>query len=401
MPALLCEALSRKLGRIITLDELGLSSDLPSTNHLLDWDLDTVVGLTDLGRVDVNAARRQVLLDVAYSVAALALPGSSWWTEQARRSRTPIDSRRVGRADVEAVRDTVALFQQMDQRRGGGHARSAVVQYLTSDVAPLLRGSFAQDQVRRDMFSAAGELAYLSGWMAFDNAEHSVAQHYFNASIKLSAEAGDAAMAGHVLRAMAHQAVDLGHFRQALNLAAASMTSERYGAATPRERALLGVVHARALAANQQGKQAAQALILAEEDLRSARTGDVDPQRVFFFGEASLAHETACTLRDVNDLQGAINHFRRSVRTRKAASFTRTHAVTLGYLGATQARKGEIEAACRTWAKALDAMEGVRSGRTRQVAATIRSTLAPFRRRQLRYVAEVDDHAANYLSASS
>jgi hypothetical protein len=30
----------------------------------------------------------------------------------------------------------------------------------------------AQAQVRREMFSAASELAYLSGWMAFDDAEH-------------------------------------------------------------------------------------------------------------------------------------------------------------------------------------------------------------------------------------
>ena len=62
------------------------------------------------------------------------------------------------------------------------------------------------------MFSAASELAYLSGWMAFDNAEHSIAQHYFSVAVKLAAEADDPPMAGHVLRAMAHQAVDLGHF---------------------------------------------------------------------------------------------------------------------------------------------------------------------------------------------
>jgi hypothetical protein len=41
------------------------------------------------------------------------------------------------------------------------------------------------------MFSAASELAYLSGWMAFDNAEHSIAQHYFSVAVKLAAEADD------------------------------------------------------------------------------------------------------------------------------------------------------------------------------------------------------------------
>ncbi len=401
IPNLLCEALSRQLQRVVTTSEIGLSYEETATGSAPNWDLDTLITLTELGRVDVDASRRRILVNAAYSVAALTLPEASWWIRQSKRTRAGIDNRRVGGADVEAVRDTVAMFQRMDQRRGGGHARSAVVQFLTSDVTPLLRGHFANDRLRREMFSAASELAYLSGWMAFDNSEHSVAQHYFNSSIKLAAEADDSAMAGHVLRAMAHQAIDLGHYSQALDLTKASMERERYQAATPRERALLGVVHARGLAVNRQRKEAARALLLAENDLQAAKGGDVEPQRVFFFGEASLAHQTAWTLRELNDLQDAISNFRRSVRTRKATSFTRTHAVTLGYLGATQAQQGEIEAACSTWMKAIDAMQGVRSGRTREVAATMRSTLAPFKRRNLRCVNDLDDRAARYLATGS
>ncbi|MEV7354638.1 hypothetical protein [Kitasatospora sp. NPDC091276] len=36
-----------------------------------------------------------------------------------------------------------------------------------------------------------------------------IPQHYYTVAVKLAAEADDPAMAGHVLRAMAHQAVDL------------------------------------------------------------------------------------------------------------------------------------------------------------------------------------------------
>lgn len=88
---------------------------------------------------------------------------------------------------------------------------------------------------------------------------------------------------------------------------------------------------------------------------------------------------------------------RRRVRTRKAATFTRTHAVTLGYLGAVQARQGNLDEACASWSRALDAMEGVRSGRTRQVAVDMRSVLSPFRQRGIRAVAELDARAASYL----
>jgi hypothetical protein len=307
----------------------------------------------------------------------------------------------VGRGDLEAVREMASIFSRVDQRRGGGHARTALVQYLTSDVVTYLRGSYLDERVRTDMFSVASELAYLSGWMAFDNAEHSIAQRYFSIAVKLAAEADDPPMAGHVLRAMAHQAVDLGHFRQGLELATASMEGKRYRMASPRERALVGVVHARALGAAGHKKAAAQALISAEDDLASATTGDDEPSRVFFFGEASLAHETACTLRDIGDLCGALREFRRSARTRKAATFTRTHAVTLGYLGAVHARRGEIDEACSTWSTALDAMDGIHSARARQTVVDMRAALSAFGRRGVPATVELDARACAYLNTGS
>lgn len=80
--------------------------------------------------------------------------------------------------------------------------------------------------------------------------------------------------------------------------------------------------------------------------------------------------------------------------------FARTHAVTLGYLAAVQAQRGAVEEACATWSRALEAMDGVRSGRARQVAADIRVSLSAFRRRSIPSVAELDAHAASYLAGA-
>jgi hypothetical protein len=368
----------------------------------VDWRVDTLITLADLGRGDLDIDRRSVLSTAVYSLAAAALPAPGWWTEMAARglARHSSAGQQIGQTDVDGVRDMVQLFSQVDQRRGGGHARTAVVQYLTTDVSGLLHGRFTDEQVRRNMFTAAGELAYLSGWMAFDNAEHAAAQRYFHLAVKLAAEADDPAMAGHVLRAMAHQAVDLGIPQRALALADASVDGRRYTEASPREKALIGVVHARALAASGDTRRAAIALLRAENDLTDAKPGDAEPGRVFFFSEASLAHETACTLRDSNDLKGAITQYRRSVRTRKATTFTRTHAVTLGYLGEAQARLRQIDQACATWNRSLEAMQGIRSGRTREVARNIRAVLGPLRSRGISAVLETDARAAAYLAAS-
>lgn len=402
-PVILCEALSRRLGRVITPEAIGLPVQSTPSRNALGWNADSLAALADLGRDDLDVERRRILGAAAYSVAALALPGDSWWREMVGRgsARDATGTRAVGRGDLDAVRDMVSMFSRVDQRRGGGHARTAVVQYLTSDVARYLCGTYSGDGVRREMFSAASELAYLSGWMAFDDAEHAIAQHYFTMAVKLAAEADDPPMAGHVLRAMAHQAIDLGHHRSALDLATASVASQRYTLASPRERALIGVVHARSLAVTEQKRAAAGALLRAEDDLAAAAPGDEEPGRVFFFGEASLAHETACALRDTGDLSGAVREFRRSVRTRRAATFTRTHAVTLGYLGAVQARYEGFEEACATWTVALDAMDGIRSGRTRKLAVDMRAALSPFRGRGSRVVMDVDARAASYLAEAT
>ncbi|WP_329479279.1 hypothetical protein OG555_40985 [Kribbella sp. NBC_01484] len=398
-PDILAETLTRRLGRTVTTAEIGLTD--ADAMPVLDWDADTLATLVDLGRGTLDVERRSILRATGYSVAGLVLPGESWWNRMVRTAEgRSTGARSAGAGDLEAVRETVELFTRIDQRRGGGHARTAVVQYLTSDVAGYLRASYADPAVRRGMFATAGELAYLVGWMAFDNGEHAIAQQYFAVAVKLAAEADDPPLAGHVLRAMAHQAVDLGHGRQAVHVAEGSIAGTRYSAASPRERALIGVVHARALAADGQKAAAARALLRAEADLSSASPGDDEPGRVFFFGEASLAHETACTLRDLGDLKGAVREFQRSGRTRKAATFTRTHAVTLGYLGSVQARSGNLDEACGTWSEALDVMDGVQSARARQVVRDMRSSLSVYRARGIRSVAELDSRAARYLAAA-
>lgn len=398
-PAFLAEALARRLGRVVTIDEIGLGDRSASARAILDWDTDTLTELIDIGRVASDVDRRAALSTAAYCAAALVLPSDDDWHEFAvrGRDREPRRSHQVTHDDVEAVREMTQFYSKLDQRRGGGHARGALIEYLTSEVVNDLGGRFVDEKTRSDMFSAASEAAYVGAWTAFDNYEHVLAQRFFHVSLKLAAEANDPALEGHVLRAMAHQAMELGHLKAGLALSTRSIEGDRYKDACPRERALLGVVYAKALAANGHKAAAAAALLRAEDDLSSAKSGDGEPARVFFFGEASLAHETACTLRTMGDLRGSAREFRRSVRTRKATSFTRTHAVTLGYLGSVQATAGGIDEACATWSRALDAMDGVTSGRTRQVAKDMRATLSPFRRRSLASANEVDDRAAQYL----
>ena len=75
--------------------------------------------------------------------------------------------------------------------------------------------------------------------------------------------------------------------------------------------------------------------------------------------------------------------------------------MTLGCLGSVHAQMNNIDRACATWSQALDAMDGVRSGRTRQAAVDMRTLLSPYRRRGISSVSEIDASAAAYLSETA
>ncbi|MFI5986984.1 Tat pathway signal protein [Streptomyces sp. NPDC051555] len=394
---ILCETLSRRLRRPVTLGQIGLAPLAPATEPRPGWSVDSISELADFGG-DMSMNRRGVLAASAYSAAGAALPGGSWWehTREAAKARTSLSRLTVTQGHVSAVREAMRYYSRQDQRLGGRAGRTALTAYLRTDVAAYMAGRFPTGAVRRELVSATAELVYLAGWTAFDSGDHTTAQRSFEFALRLAAEADNPPLAGHILRAAAHQAVDLHHPQRALALAEGSLAGARYARATPRERSLLSVVHARALAATGQRTQALAALTRADTDLASAGNHTEEPERVSFFAEASLAHETACTLRDLGDLKGAEAAFEHSVRTR-ALPYARTHAVTLGYLGEVQARQGHLDAACATWTRALDTMAGIQSARTRDTVIRMRSALSPLRGRGGSIAADLDQRARTEL----
>jgi hypothetical protein len=62
--------------------------------------------------------------------------------------------------------DMVTAFTAMDERHGGQHGRTAWIQYLRDDVAPLCRARFRTEQARRQLLSAAARAVHLAGWKA-------------------------------------------------------------------------------------------------------------------------------------------------------------------------------------------------------------------------------------------
>jgi hypothetical protein len=79
---------------------------------------------------------------------------------------------------INGIRGMFKIMQEMDVMRGGGHARVALVEYLSGYVLPLVRRQHEQQAVQLALYEAAAEQAYLVGWMAYDDGQHGLAQRY-------------------------------------------------------------------------------------------------------------------------------------------------------------------------------------------------------------------------------
>ncbi|TDB84156.1 hypothetical protein E1091_17715 [Micromonospora fluostatini] len=295
----------------------------------------------------------------------------------------------------------LSVFSKADERFGGGHARLAVVQYLTSDVEGYLRGRFASDESRREMFGVAAELAYLAGWKSFDSALHGLAQRYYVQALRLANEADDRALAGFTLRAMAHQAVDLGHGRQALQLASSALEWSN-GFATPAATALFTILVARGHAATRDKFRATSAIVEAEKHLvKAAPGGEPSWIRTSGFTETSLASQAGQALRDLGDLSGAEAQFKRSVSTRNADAYRRIHTLTLANLADVQYAQGRLWQANENWGLAMDSMSNVKSGRAYGAVQNIRKCLSSLGPRMPRFARSLDQRAAAMLDSKT
>jgi hypothetical protein len=388
----LTEALSRRLARPLAAADLGLGSgDEPIFDPAVLPD-DPVAAVAQLGRADVD--RRTLISGAAYSVAALMLPLQQPEITARARLAKGRPTVAVGAGEIEAVRQMTAAFNAADERLGGGHARSAVVEYLATDVTAYLGGSFATDALRRSMFATAAQLSYLAGWKAHDLGLSGLAQRYYLYSYQLACEADPYAHAAYGLRILAHQAMDLGRREHCVDLADAALDRVK-GRVDPDTESLFWLTAARAHAANDGGRKAISALSTAEHLVNRAR-GDSGPEWAALGGpaEARLANQSGKALQAMGDLTAAEEQFRRSVRCWNPATHPRIHALTLADMAETQCAQGNVEAACQTWNTALDGMAGIRSARTRDAIRSMRAHLAAYRGRGLAAALRLDARAA-------
>ncbi|MBP0457181.1 transcriptional regulator [Streptomyces montanisoli] len=396
-PGIVAEALGRKLGRTVTIDEIGMANGKHLASGVGLQFAPTVVGaieqVCELWRSDVG--RRDFLAGSSVASSALVEPSRDWLITGADAAVERSSGARVGHTDVDAVVAMTAALNDLDHRFGSGHVRPVVVHYLNSVVSGLLAGSYP-DAVGRRLFAAVARLTELAGYMAVDTGQPGLAQRYYIQALRLAQASGDRGYGGYVLAAsMSHLAAQLGNPREITQLARAAQEGARghvperalamFYAAEARGHALMGDAHLCQEVAN----RAQTALDRAGDDPAD------DPDWIAHFDQAYLADELAHCYRDLGRPQAAAQHARDALEGHPETR-ARRRAIGLVVLATAQVQQREVEEACRTGAQAADLLGTLRSSRGTEYLEDLRLRLEPYGSEPVvrEFAAEMEVHVA-------
>ncbi|MBT0773722.1 hypothetical protein KIH74_32555 [Kineosporia sp. J2-2] len=370
------EALSRRAGRSISARQIGFRTEsqilLPGRHP----------GQTAAALSCVELEHPGALSTAVYTVTATQVPLAYDPEPVSRLIQASSGRARIGAQDVGVVRTVTQAFASADEILGGGHGLSTVATYLADTAAPMLNGRFASEQVRRDAFAAASELAWLLGWKRHDLGHEGAAQQYYLLGYQLAMEADPRAHAAWMMRAIAHQALSLNHPQHGLALLQKALLQSR-GSLDGSTEALLYITQARAHAALQERAPAARALLAAEDALR--RPADPQPSYSRLMGppQAAVDSHTARTLTEIGDHAGAAHRHRAAFASWDLQTYPRVHLLTHMDLGDSLAAQAHADEAINAWNRAVDLAEGMDSGRSRSAFEAIRGALGVYRRRKV------------------
>ena len=362
VPEFMTEALSRRLGRPMTLADIGLT-DLSAPAEPPAETSRGLQTLRDLVMADLDPAVRAKLRELPFQATLAVAP--RWACDSRPRSLTMTNE---GEAATLAVISTMtSAFATADRMLGGGYARSAVTAYLATAVGAQVPSGAALRSNHAHL-GAAAALAQLIGFMCFDNLHHYLAQRYYRAALQLAEESNDVTRHTVILHDMSVQALFLGHYQKATQLAEAAV--ERASDLTPASTrsALLGqaaVCHAALL----QSRQAFQHLADSEKSVVQADDGS---------GLADLEHRTGLVLALLQDLGRAEVALADSLRHRPEAE-RRSRMLTTHQLADVQLRRARPEEACTTWQRFLNEYPYMHSARINVTFRKFRTRLQEHR----------------------
>ncbi|MGH3646658.1 MAG: hypothetical protein ACRDTM_05730 [Micromonosporaceae bacterium] len=320
--------------------------------------------------------KRRRVIAAPFALAALAAPSRDWLIASLSAIADDRGPRKVGQPQVDSIRHMFRLFQELDVMRGGGHARAALVEYLTGQVLPLVQRTH-EPAVQTALYEAASEQTYLVGWMAYDDGQHGLGQRYLIQSLRLAEASGNRPLGAHVLAGMSDQANLLGHPREALALARAGQRG--LGADdSPACLADLQILEARALAALGDTLAATRAVTRAEASFdRVVPENEAEWAR--FIDAAYLFGEAAHCFRDLGDTTQITRFANDSAAEARRQRRARRGALSNAVLAIGDIASGEVESAAARGIGVVKLATTVSSSRSREAVRDLVKRTEPYR----------------------
>ncbi|GLZ37701.1 sporulation protein [Actinokineospora sp. NBRC 105648] len=378
--SLIAQALGERLGRPVTLAEIGMRVE--------DIDLDVGLAFPHELPLAVRGAthywsvvdRRDFLATTGLTMAGWATPIRRWLTSPADPHAAQVGAtRHVGAADVADLLAAADDARRWDSRLGGGNWRSsAVVDCLREQATPLLHGRYT-DRTGRQLFAATAQLSRLAGWTAFDTGRHAAAQRHYIQALRLARAAGDVPFGGYVLVCAALQASLRGFHDDAIDMCLGAFERAKT-TATPRVLAFFKLIEARAHARAGSARAAGRALSTSDLLIRRAdrETGD-DPDWIDFYTHSRLAADAVEVHRDLGlpaparrwDAEAAI----------PVDAFARSHGLRLIVVASThlQGAAPDLAAALHHGNRAVDVLTRVASARAVDYARDLVDRCLPWK----------------------
>jgi tetratricopeptide (TPR) repeat protein len=387
VPEMVCEILGSRLGRTLTLGDIGMGGphgrgpaasvqDAGGGRHAGEVGDESGDGAS-LGRFVERAAvswrADQMHADAPgpglLRGAAAVAPVWEWENPPDDIDVSHQGPHEVSELDVEVLHAARGHYEHLYRNAGGVATRPRVVGFLTGEVAPLLRGSY-DDRTGRELCRAAGSLAAMSGICAYDADEQGLAQRYFHQALRLGKASGDRHFGGYVVALLVNQALFLGDDRRAIACAEAVLRTPGPHC-TPALATDLYAMQARAYARIGDRRGAYERMRSAESCSTRIRPEE-EPEETGYVEEGLVQVRLAEALLVLGELDSARRYAEEAAR---APAHVRGRVNRLATLTDVELRSGAAESAAETAVRMVDNAQGIESQRLRQRMRRVREHL--------------------------
>ncbi|MFF4384602.1 sporulation protein [Kitasatospora sp. NPDC001547] len=377
-PALLALALSERLGRTVSLEEMGMAdTPTPTVETGLNFHRDPDQALNLAAEYWSTVDRRSFVKASPFALTAYSPATMRWMAVPADPPRARVAGPRVGRADILELRTAADEARRWDSKFGGGNWRAPMVtDCLTQRAAPLLRGTFT-DKIGTELFAATAELARVAAWHDVDMGNHASAQSHLVQALRLARASGDRAVGSYVLATMALHTFLRGFPNEAIDMAEGAYERAKHDAPA-RVLAFAKLAEARAHGLAGDAPAAAAALSRCEQLVTTADTDPRDPDWLTYLTHARVAADAAEIYRDLGRPADVLR-WNEQATAMPAGVFSRAVGIRHTIIATAHLQQRNLEPGLAAGEHALTILSTVHSTRSRTYLRTLTTNLNPWR----------------------